>query len=183
MDQIDQDGFRANVGIILMRDDGRLFLGRRIGNRGWQFPQGGVRRGEPVEQALFRELKEEIGLDPRPGRRRRLDAPLAALPPAGALRAPRPDPALHRPEAALVPAAAAQRRRPAFPLRPHRRARIRPVALGRLLGAGARGDPVQAAGLPEGPARARRAAPFPDGLPALSAVVARRRARLRAAAR
>jgi putative (di)nucleoside polyphosphate hydrolase len=64
MDQIDQDGFRANVGIILMHDDGRLFLGRRIGNRGWQFPQGGVRRGEPVEEALFRELKEEIGLDP-----------------------------------------------------------------------------------------------------------------------
>ena len=64
MDQIDADGFRANVGIILMRDDGRLFLGRRIGNRGWQFPQGGVRRGEHVEQALYRELKEEIGLDP-----------------------------------------------------------------------------------------------------------------------
>ena len=64
MDQIDRYGYRANVGIVLMHDDGRLFLGRRIGNRGWQFPQGGVRRGEPLEQALFRELKEEIGLDP-----------------------------------------------------------------------------------------------------------------------
>lgn len=64
LDQIDQDGFRTNVGIILMRDDGRLFLGRRVGNRGWQFPQGGVRRGEALEQALYRELKEEIGLDP-----------------------------------------------------------------------------------------------------------------------
>lgn len=61
-DFIDADGFRANVGIVLMHDDGRVFLGRRAGNRGWQFPQGGIQRGEPLEQALFRELHEEIGL-------------------------------------------------------------------------------------------------------------------------
>ena len=62
MDQIDRDGFRANVGIVLMHTDGQLFLGRRTGGRGWQFPQGGVLRGEPPEDALFRELEEEIGL-------------------------------------------------------------------------------------------------------------------------
>jgi len=61
-DIIDRDGFRANVGIVLMDDDGRLFLGRRVGGRGWQFPQGGVSRGETLEESLFRELKEEIGL-------------------------------------------------------------------------------------------------------------------------
>jgi putative (di)nucleoside polyphosphate hydrolase len=61
-DLIDRDGFRANVGIVLMHDDGRLFLGRRSGGRGWQFPQGGMRRGERPEEALFRELHEEIGL-------------------------------------------------------------------------------------------------------------------------
>jgi putative (di)nucleoside polyphosphate hydrolase len=61
-DVIDRDGFRANVGIVLMDDAGRLFLGRRSGGRGWQFPQGGMRRGETPEQALFRELHEEIGL-------------------------------------------------------------------------------------------------------------------------
>jgi putative (di)nucleoside polyphosphate hydrolase len=63
-DWIDTDGFRANVGIVLMREGGEVFLGRRSGGRGWQFPQGGVRRGEPIEAALFRELKEEIGLEP-----------------------------------------------------------------------------------------------------------------------
>ncbi len=62
MDQIDRNGFRANVGIVLMHDDGRVFLGRRLGGRGWQFPQGGIRRGEPAETALFRELEEEVGL-------------------------------------------------------------------------------------------------------------------------
>lgn len=61
-DLIDRDGFRANVGIMLMSDDGQLFLGRRTGGRGWQFPQGGMRHGESAEQSLFRELQEEIGL-------------------------------------------------------------------------------------------------------------------------
>ncbi len=61
-DWIDPEGFRANVGIILMRDDGRLFLGGRPGGRGWQFPQGGIRPGEGLEDAMYRELAEETGL-------------------------------------------------------------------------------------------------------------------------
>lgn len=61
-DLIDRDGFRANVGIVLMAADCRLFLGRRAGGRGWQFPQGGMRRGEAAEESLYRELHEEIGL-------------------------------------------------------------------------------------------------------------------------
>ena len=61
-DVIDSDGFRANVGIILMRGTGEVFLGRRVGGRGWQFPQGGVRDGEGLEEAVLRELHEEVGL-------------------------------------------------------------------------------------------------------------------------
>ncbi len=61
-DVIDSDGFRANVGIVLMRQAAETFLGRQVGGRGWQFPQGGVRCGETLEQAAFRELNEEIGL-------------------------------------------------------------------------------------------------------------------------
>ena len=63
-DQIDSDGFRSNVGILLMHADSRVFLGRRHGGKGWQFPQGGVLQDEPVEAALYRELHEEIGLRP-----------------------------------------------------------------------------------------------------------------------
>ncbi len=63
-DVIDSDGFRANVGIVLMRDGGDAFLGRQVGGRGWQFPQGGVRLGESPMEAAFRELHEEIGLSP-----------------------------------------------------------------------------------------------------------------------
>ena len=60
---IDSDGFRANVGIILANDAGQLLWARRIGGRdAWQFPQGGINEGESAEQALYRELEEEVGL-------------------------------------------------------------------------------------------------------------------------
>ena len=61
-DVIDTEGFRANVGIVLMRGDGSVFLGRRARGGGWQFPQGGMQTGEAPEQSVFRELHEEIGL-------------------------------------------------------------------------------------------------------------------------
>ncbi len=63
-DLIDSEGFRANVGIVLVRGGGDAFLGRQVGGRGWQFPQGGVRVGESLTDAAYRELHEEIGLSP-----------------------------------------------------------------------------------------------------------------------
>jgi putative (di)nucleoside polyphosphate hydrolase len=59
---IDSDGFRPNVGIILANGAGRVFWARRVGQEAWQFPQGGIRRNESPEEALFRELYEEVGL-------------------------------------------------------------------------------------------------------------------------
>ncbi len=61
---IDSEGYRPNVGIILCNADGRLFWAKRIGQHSWQFPQGGIRRDESPEQAMFRELAEEVGLRP-----------------------------------------------------------------------------------------------------------------------
>ncbi|MDH3907610.1 MAG: RNA pyrophosphohydrolase, partial [Gammaproteobacteria bacterium] len=63
-DWIDAEGFRANVGIILVNADDKLMLGGRVGAKGWQFPQGGMLQGEEPEQAMFRELHEEVGLAP-----------------------------------------------------------------------------------------------------------------------
>lgn len=61
---IDSDGFRPNVGIILCNDQRKLFWGRRVGQDAWQFPQGGIDENESPEEALFRELAEEVGLKP-----------------------------------------------------------------------------------------------------------------------
>lgn len=61
---IDEQGFRANVGIILCNHENRLLWARRIGQDAWQFPQGGIDKHETIEQALYRELDEEIGLQP-----------------------------------------------------------------------------------------------------------------------
>jgi putative (di)nucleoside polyphosphate hydrolase len=59
---IDSDGFRANVGIILCNAQGSVLWAKRLGQDAWQFPQGGIKRGETAEDALYRELEEEIGL-------------------------------------------------------------------------------------------------------------------------
>jgi putative (di)nucleoside polyphosphate hydrolase len=60
---IDSDGFRPNVGIMLANDQGQLLWARRVGGHdAWQFPQGGISAGESPEQALYRELHEEVGL-------------------------------------------------------------------------------------------------------------------------
>ncbi len=59
---IDRDGFRHNVGIILCNCDGKVFWGKRIGQTSYQFPQGGVDKGESCLDAMYRELHEEVGL-------------------------------------------------------------------------------------------------------------------------
>ena len=59
---LDRDGFRPNVGIILLNQKNQVFWGKRIRTHSWQFPQGGIDRGETPEQAMFRELQEEVGL-------------------------------------------------------------------------------------------------------------------------
>ena len=59
---IDSDGYRSNVGIILSNQKGQVLWAQRMGQDAWQFPQGGVNPDETPEQAMFRELWEEVGL-------------------------------------------------------------------------------------------------------------------------
>ncbi len=62
---IDSDGYRPNVGIIISNQAGQVLWARRIGQHSWQFPQGGINSGETPEQAMYRELYEEVGLKPQ----------------------------------------------------------------------------------------------------------------------
>jgi len=58
--------YKANVAAILRNARGRILVCERLGVEGaWQFPQGGVDEGETPEQALVREIWEEIGVPAR----------------------------------------------------------------------------------------------------------------------
>ncbi|MDH2919117.1 MAG: RNA pyrophosphohydrolase [Sideroxydans sp.] len=61
---LDRDGYRPNVGIIITNENNQVFWGKRVRQHAWQFPQGGIQYGENPEQAMFRELQEEVGLLP-----------------------------------------------------------------------------------------------------------------------
>jgi putative (di)nucleoside polyphosphate hydrolase len=61
---IDPDGYRPNVGIILMHSTGQVLWARRVTRDGWQFPQGGMNSDETPLEAMYRELDEEVGLGP-----------------------------------------------------------------------------------------------------------------------
>jgi putative (di)nucleoside polyphosphate hydrolase len=62
---IDRDGYRPNVAIVLVNTRNQVFWGKRVKEHAWQFPQGGIKPGETPEQAMYRELQEETGLEPQ----------------------------------------------------------------------------------------------------------------------
>jgi putative (di)nucleoside polyphosphate hydrolase len=62
---LDREGYRPNVGIVLLNGSNEVFWGKRVGQHSWQFPQGGIQHGESPEEAMFRELHEEVGLLPK----------------------------------------------------------------------------------------------------------------------
>jgi len=56
------------VSVGLIEKDGKILMGNKAPGRGpypgtWRLPGGGVEEGETLEQALVREVKEEVGLD------------------------------------------------------------------------------------------------------------------------
>jgi len=54
--------YRPCVGIFLFNADKKIFVGERLDNPGsWQMPQGGINDGETIEDAAFREMREETG--------------------------------------------------------------------------------------------------------------------------
>ena len=62
---IDFDGYRTNVGIVICNRNGQVLWAKRCGQNSWQFPQGGINDNESAEQAMYRELYEEVGLQPK----------------------------------------------------------------------------------------------------------------------
>ncbi len=61
---IDQEGYRPNVGIVILNKNKQALWAKRVAEDAWQFPQGGINEGESVKDAMYRELMEEVGLSP-----------------------------------------------------------------------------------------------------------------------
>lgn len=60
---MDQLPLRPNVCMLVVNHDGRLFLGERSDEpHHWQFPQGGVEEKYSLEDNVYRELEEELGV-------------------------------------------------------------------------------------------------------------------------
>ncbi len=61
----DRTEYRSGIGLVLINRQGLIFQGRRRDNRDhpWQLPQGGLEPEETPEQAVFREMREELGAD------------------------------------------------------------------------------------------------------------------------
>lgn len=58
-----QSRYRKGVGIMLINKDCKVFVGQRVkeSSEAWQMPQGGIDEGENSDEALMRELLEEVG--------------------------------------------------------------------------------------------------------------------------
>jgi putative (di)nucleoside polyphosphate hydrolase len=57
--------FRCGVGMCVLDEGGRVLAFERSGIAGaFQLPQGGIGEGEEPLDAMWRELREETGLDP-----------------------------------------------------------------------------------------------------------------------
>lgn len=55
--------YRVGVVCVIINDQEQVLVGRRKGTNSWQFPQGGVDKGETLDRALLREVLEEVGSD------------------------------------------------------------------------------------------------------------------------
>lgn len=69
INQLDQEQYvkklpyRPGVGLMIINDNFEVFVGKRIDSKteSWQMPQGGVDEGESTQEAVLREMQEEIG--------------------------------------------------------------------------------------------------------------------------
>ncbi|MBV12777.1 MAG: RNA pyrophosphohydrolase [Flavobacteriaceae bacterium] len=57
-----REGYRPNVAMIVINNDNKVLICRRRNTQTWQFPQGGIDPNENIQEAMYRELHEEVGL-------------------------------------------------------------------------------------------------------------------------
>ncbi len=63
---MDEKKYRPNVGLMLVNNDGKVWIGTRVNSEDYgyrhQMPQGGIDKGETPLETAYRELWEEVGI-------------------------------------------------------------------------------------------------------------------------
>lgn len=154
---LDREGYRPNVGIILVNARNEVFWGKRVREHAWQFPQGASNTAKRRSRRCTASCSRKSGCGPSMCRSWAARASGCAMRCRGSGsngNSVRPTGA----EADLVSAPTARARLRRF-VACERAPGIRRLALEQLLGSAGLGDRVQARGVP---ARTRRivAAPF-----------------------
>jgi len=60
----EESNYRLNVGLIIVNNYGKVLICKRKNSNQWQFPQGGIDKGESPIEAAKREIFEEVGIKP-----------------------------------------------------------------------------------------------------------------------
>ena len=60
----EESNYRLNVGLIIVNNYGKVLICKRKNSNQWQFPQGGIDKGESPIEAAKREVFEEVGIKP-----------------------------------------------------------------------------------------------------------------------
>ena len=60
----EESNYRLNVGLIIVNNYGKVLICKRKNSNQWQFPQGGIDKGETPIEAAKREIFEEVGIKP-----------------------------------------------------------------------------------------------------------------------
>ena len=58
----EESNYRLNVGLIIVNNYGKVLICKRKNSNQWQFPQGGIDKGESPIEAAKREIFEEVGI-------------------------------------------------------------------------------------------------------------------------
>mgnify|MGYP000370573866 FL=1 len=57
----DKEGYRENVAIVIINNDHKVLWAKRTNENAWQFPQGGIKKNETIEGAMFSRIKGRGG--------------------------------------------------------------------------------------------------------------------------
>ena len=63
--QESKEGYRPNVAMVVINSQKKVLICRRRNTKTWQFPQGGIDKGEDIKNAMYRDCLLYTSPSPR----------------------------------------------------------------------------------------------------------------------